>query len=91
MDDLKPNSDLNPGEHLTEVARREDALVTEIKQKLPDFVAYCNSPIDVIVLQQDAFAGDYQDSELRLLGMAIKCAGLNGKEVRIIGNNRETL
>jgi hypothetical protein len=32
-----------------------------------------------------------QQDEYVLLGMAIKFAGLHGKEVRIVGTNRETL
>jgi hypothetical protein len=38
-----------------------------------------------------AFAADYQEDEYTLLGMAIKYAGLRGKEVRVIGKNRSTL
>ena len=34
---------------------------------------------------------DYQEDEYKLLGMAIKYAGLRGKEVRLIGKNRSTL
>jgi hypothetical protein len=40
-------------------------------------------------LHQNAFAADYQDEEYRLLGMAIKVAGIYGKEIHIIGRNRE--
>lgn len=43
------------------------------------------------MLHQDAFAADYQEHEYMLLGMAIKYAGLRGKEVRVIGKNRQTL
>jgi hypothetical protein len=32
-----------------------------------------------------------QEDEYTLLGMAIKYAGLRGKEVRVIGKNRSTL
>jgi hypothetical protein len=45
----------------------------------------------VVLIHQDAFAADYQDHEYALLGKAIKFAGLHGKEVRIIGKNREKL
>ena len=45
----------------------------------------------MVIIHQDAFAADYQDDEYALLGKAIKFAGLHGKEVRIIGRNRETL
>lgn len=44
-----------------------------------------------ILLHQDAFAADYQDREYLLLGMAIKYAGIFGREVVIAGKNRETL
>jgi hypothetical protein len=42
-------------------------------------------------MHQDAFAADYQEEEYRLLGMAIKFAGICGKEVHIAGRNRETV
>ena len=58
---------------------------------LPDFVKACATNEDVIILHQDSFAADYQQDEYVLLGMAIKFAGLHGKEVRITGTNRETL
>jgi hypothetical protein len=35
--------------------------------------------------------GNVGQDEYTLLGKAIKFAGLHGKEVRIIGTNRETL
>jgi hypothetical protein len=37
------------------------------------------------------FAADYQEDEYMLLGMAIKYAGLRGKEVRVIGKNLSSL
>jgi hypothetical protein len=39
----------------------------------------------------NTFAADYQEEEYRLIGLAIKFAGICGKEVRIIGTNRPTL
>lgn len=45
----------------------------------------------VVVMHQDAFAADYQEEEYRLIGMAIKFAGICGKEVRVHGRNRETV
>jgi hypothetical protein len=74
-----------------EIRQRKAALLVEIRRVLPDFVKSCGKNEDVIILHQDSFAADYQDDEYRLLGMAIKFAGLHGKEVRIIGTNRETL
>jgi hypothetical protein len=49
------------------------------------------SDVNLVMIYQDAFAADYQDDEYMLLGMAIKYAGLRGKEVRVIGKNRQTL
>ena len=46
---------------------------------------------ELVLLHQDAFAADYQEDEYRPLGMAIKYAGLRGKEVRVIGKNHTTL
>jgi hypothetical protein len=43
------------------------------------------------LIHQDAFAAEYQEDEYALLGMAIKYAGLRGKEVRVIAKNRSTL
>ena len=56
---------------------------------LPDFVTSCRETVGPLLIHQDAFAVDYEEYEL--LGMAIKFAGLYGKEVRIIGKNRGTL
>jgi len=69
---------------------KEAGLSAEIRRLLPDFVDSCRKNEDVII-HQDSFAADYQDDEFVLLGKAIKFAGLYGKELRIIGTNRETL
>jgi hypothetical protein len=70
---------------------RETALRAEVERLLPDFVKFCRDDAGMVIIHQDSFAADYQDDEYRLLGMAIKFAGLYGKEVRIIGKSRETL
>ena len=70
---------------------KEAALAAEVERLLLDFVNSCRANADVLIIHQDAFAADYQDHEYALLGKAIKFAGLRGKEVRIIGKNRETL
>jgi hypothetical protein len=36
-------------------------------------------------------AADYQDEEYAFFGKAMKFAGIYGKEIRVIGKNRETL
>ena len=44
-----------------------------------------------MIIHQDSFAADYQDEEFALFGKAMKFAGIYGKEIRVIGRNRETL
>ena len=76
----------------TETAKKESGLIAAIEKMLPDFARTCraqDSP--VVIMHQDAFAADYQEEEYRLMGMAIKFAGICGKEVRIIGTNRQTV
>ena len=75
-----------------EFAREEADLIATIDKMLPDFARACRAPdTPVVVLHQDALAADYQDEEYRLLGTAIKGAGIYGKEILIIGRNRETV
>jgi hypothetical protein len=71
--------------------QRESSLIATIRKKLPDFARMCVDDAEYVLLHQDAFAADYQEDEYTLLGMAIKFAGLRGKEVRVIGRNRGTL
>jgi len=71
--------------------QRESSLIATIRKKLPEFAKACADDAELVLLHQDAFAADYQDDEYLLLGMAIKYAGLRGKEVRVIGKNRSTL
>ena len=71
---------------------REKALIITVEAKLPEFAKSCKiMDADFVALHQDAFAADYQQEEYELLGLAIKFAGLYGKEVRITGRNRATL
>jgi hypothetical protein len=70
--------------------QKEAALTAKIKDLLPDFVKACRANDGAVIIHQDSFAADYQDEEYVLLGMAIKFAGLCGKEIRIVGTNRET-
>jgi hypothetical protein len=71
--------------------QRESSLIATIRKNLPDFAKACADDTELVLLHQDAFAADYQEDEYLLLGMAIKYAGLRGKEVRVIGKNRSTL
>ena len=76
----------------TELARKESNLIAVVEKILPDFARTCRSQeTPVVIMHQDAFAADYQEDEYRLMGMAIKFAGICGKEVRIIGTNRQTV
>jgi hypothetical protein len=75
----------------SEIMQRQSKLVNRIQNTLPDFVKACAADVDMVVLHQDAFAANYQDDEYMLLGMAIKYAGLCGKEIRVIGKNRQTV
>ena len=70
--------------------QREANLIAAIRAKLPDFARMCADDTELVMLHQDAFAADYQEDEYMLLGMAIKYAGLRGKEVRVIGKNRSS-
>jgi hypothetical protein len=51
----------------------------------------CAADTAMVIVHQDGFAANYQEDEYMLLGMAIKYAGLRGKEVRVIGKNRSSL
>ena len=71
--------------------QRESNLIATIRNKLTEFAKACADEMELVLLHQDAFAADYQEDEYRrLLGMAIKYAGLRGKEVRVIGKNRSS-
>jgi len=75
-----------------EFTQRIASLKAEVEKKLPEFAKACREGgAEALMLHQDAFAADYQEHEYTLLGMAIKFAGLCGKTVHIIGENRETL
>jgi len=66
------------------VLDRERLLREEIERELPDFVNACHANADFVIMHQDAFAPMLGSNDIFLLGKAIKYAGLNGKEVRII-------
>ena len=71
--------------------QRESSMIATIRKKLPEFAKACADDAELVLLHQDAFATDYQEDDYLLLGMAIKYAGLRGKEVRVIGRNRSSL
>jgi hypothetical protein len=61
-----------------------------VEHYLPSFVEAVESEAGVLVLHQDAFAAGYDVDEYTILGMAVKYAGLYGREIHVIGTNRET-
>lgn len=68
-----------------ELARRESHLVAIVEQELPDFARMCrDSGADLVLMHQDAFAASLDEDEYKLLGMAIKFAGMHKKSVQII-------
>jgi hypothetical protein len=71
--------------------QRESRLIATIRTRLPDFAKACADDTELVLLHQGSFAADYQEDEYTLLSMAIKYAGLRGKEVRVSGKNRATL
>jgi hypothetical protein len=75
----------------SEIMQRQSNLIRRIQSSLPDFVKACAADVDTVLLHQDAFAATYQEDEYSILGMAIKYAGLCGKEVRVIGKNRQAV
>jgi hypothetical protein len=76
----------------TELVKKEANLIAAIEKTLPDFARACRADdTPVVIMHQDAFAADYQEEEYRILGMAIKFAGICGKEIRIYGRNRATV
>lgn len=75
-----------------DIEKRIEDLNVTVERELPKMGELVKSETaNLVILHQDAFAADYQDEEYKLLGMAIKYIGLSGKEIRIIGKNRETL
>ena len=87
---VNPKIDYSHNMTNDERMKREAALIAAIREKLPDFARMCADDTEAVMLHQDSFAADYQDEEYTLLGMAIKYAGLRGKEVRVIGKNRSS-
>ena len=72
---------------------RKRAAETAVKTQLPEFikaVETMKAEGGVLLMHQDAFAADYQESELYLLGAAIKFAGEQGVPITITGKNGET-
>jgi hypothetical protein len=76
---------------MTNARRESPALIANNRRELPDFAKACADDAEQVLLHQDTFAADSQEDEYPLLGMTIKHTGLRGKDVRVIGKNRNTL
>jgi len=75
-----------------ELARRESHLIAVVEQELPDFARMCrDSGADLVLMHQEAFATSLDEDEYKLLGMAIKFAGMHDKHVQIIPKNRAAI
>jgi hypothetical protein len=61
-----------------------EILVQAVESVIPEFAKACLANIDVITIAQEEFASDYNVDDCTLLGMAIKYAGVKGKEVRVL-------
>lgn len=87
---LRPGVE-TPSPSPEEEQERINSLRVTVEYWLPEFVkAVKGKDADKIVLHQDAFASSYDKDEYTLFGMAVKYAGLHGKELHIIGANHET-
>lgn len=76
---------------INDIDERIMGLEEMLREFLPQMLEIAAADGAMVILHQDAFAADYQYEEYALLGMAIKYLGLRGKDVHIIGTNRETL
>jgi hypothetical protein len=90
--DAEGNSGYVPPQfEVTDDLDGREKLVETIERELPEFAAMVQeSPVDLIMLHQDAFAAGYDVKEYILFGMAMKYAGLHGKTVQLIGAPGET-
>lgn len=71
-------------QRMANISKNKKRMIECIEKHLPQFKEMCKQEADVILLHQDAFATNYQAQEMKILGKAIKYAGMHGKEVRII-------
>jgi hypothetical protein len=79
-------------ENQDEFARRESHLIAIVEQELPDFARMCrDSGADLVLMHQDAFAASLDEDEYKILGMAIKFAGMHDKHVQVIPKNRTAI
>jgi hypothetical protein len=71
----------------------EKALIANVEKELPKFTQLVKQAKEKgstsVMLHQDAFAFNYEQTEIELLGLAIKYSSIYGIEVIITGKNRE--
>ena len=58
----------------------EQEIKADVERDLPAFVKAVNSPVESVLMHQDAFSIE----ECLLLGKAIKYAGFHGKNVHVV-------
>jgi hypothetical protein len=95
-----PKAKMYKGAVMLVVDREQEKLTDkEVRERiellLPEIVSACavykSGKVKAVMLHQDAFASDYENPEMWLLGLAIKYCGLQGIPVYIVGTNGETL
>lgn len=80
-----------PSFELTDDLDGEAKLRETVERELPQFCEAVKADANMLMLHQDGFAAGYDIKEYVLLGMAIKYAGLYGKDIHMGGTNGETL
>jgi hypothetical protein len=74
-----------------ETVVRVKRLKQTVEKYIPEFVeSLRESKTDMVMLHQDAFASGYDYDEYVILGMAIKLAGLYGKNIHFSGLTGDT-
>ena len=65
----------------------QETLREKLMAEVPDWVGECeDSTANVILMHQSALGADHRQSEIELLGWAIKYAGMRGKTVTVVPN-----
>jgi len=73
----------------TELTGKETKVITVIEKMLPEFARACRAhDPPVVIMHADAWAADDQEEEYRLMGLAIKYAGICGQPVRVIATKQ---
>ncbi|MEO5923849.1 MAG: hypothetical protein ABIR70_08495 [Bryobacteraceae bacterium] len=64
-----------------------DELRLRLVEEIPDWVAQCeDKATEIVTMHQQTFGADHRQSEIELLGWAIKYAGMCGKNVTVVAD-----